>query len=148
MDEYAVSPLLAPLIGQTVVIDLVSPYVCLGTLVGLDRDFLELHDADLHDFRDSAATRESTFMTRPGWVSAGTAPGSSFAATRSSRSPGSRTSPRRDVTYPLPLGPISSDSARRLRRLPFKNDRSDAKTRSAGRDRSRTVSWPSRVEIR
>ena len=52
------SPLLAPMIGQLVVIDLGSPYVCLGRLVGVDRDFLELLDADLHDFRDSQATRE------------------------------------------------------------------------------------------
>ena len=52
------SPLLARLIGQVVVVDLASTYVCLGTLVGQDREFLELEDADLHDFRDSPATRE------------------------------------------------------------------------------------------
>jgi len=52
------SPLLAALIGQVVVVDLIAPYVCLGTLVRLDREFLELADADLHDFRDSAASRE------------------------------------------------------------------------------------------
>lgn len=49
---------LVSLIGQVVVVDLRSSYVCLGTLVGLDPSFLELVDADLHDFRDSAATRE------------------------------------------------------------------------------------------
>ena len=51
-------PLLTPLIGQVVVVDLKSSYVCLGTLVKCDQQFLELMDADLHDFRDSPATRE------------------------------------------------------------------------------------------
>jgi hypothetical protein len=46
------------LYGQMVVVDLKSSYVCLGTLVGCDQQFLELLDADLHDFRDSTATRE------------------------------------------------------------------------------------------
>jgi hypothetical protein len=44
--------------GQVVVVDLKSTYVCLGTLAGSDEHFLELLDADLHDFRDSVATRE------------------------------------------------------------------------------------------
>lgn len=52
------SPLLSELIGASVIVDLASPYVCLGTLARLDADFLELLDADLHDFRDSQATRE------------------------------------------------------------------------------------------
>jgi small nuclear ribonucleoprotein (snRNP)-like protein len=52
------SPLLAALVGQEVVIDLASSYVCLGTLRGLDAEFLDVADADLHDFRDSKATRE------------------------------------------------------------------------------------------
>ncbi len=52
------SPLLEELIGQIVVLDLVSSYVCLGTLAGLDRDFFDVRDADLHDFRDSTKTRE------------------------------------------------------------------------------------------
>ncbi len=51
-------PLLTPLIGQVVVVDLKSAYVCLGTLVYCDEQFLDLVDADLHDFRDSPATRE------------------------------------------------------------------------------------------
>jgi hypothetical protein len=46
------------MIGQIVVVDLKSTYVCLGTLVGCDELFLDLRDADLHDFRDSKATRE------------------------------------------------------------------------------------------
>lgn len=52
------SPLLDSMIGQTVVIDLKSSYVCLGTFVSRDDLYLELNDADLHDFRDSIATRE------------------------------------------------------------------------------------------
>ena len=50
---------LESLVGEAVVVDLRSSYVCLGQLVGLDDHFLELIDADLHDFRDSPATRET-----------------------------------------------------------------------------------------
>lgn len=46
------------LLGQVVVVDLKSSYVCLGTLAGSDEQFIEILDADLHDFRDSTATRE------------------------------------------------------------------------------------------
>jgi hypothetical protein len=42
-----------------VVVDMRSTYVCLGTLASVGDDFLELMDADLHDFRDSPATREN-----------------------------------------------------------------------------------------
>ena len=42
-----------------VVVDMRSTYVCMGTLTGVEEDFLELMDADLHDFRDSPATREN-----------------------------------------------------------------------------------------
>jgi hypothetical protein len=52
------SPRLAELVGQVIVVDFRSPYVCLGTLVGWDVLFLEMANADLHDFRDSTATRE------------------------------------------------------------------------------------------
>jgi small nuclear ribonucleoprotein (snRNP)-like protein len=45
-------------IGQTVVVDLRSPFVCLGTLQRVDDQFLELRDADLHDLRDSESSRE------------------------------------------------------------------------------------------
>jgi hypothetical protein len=60
MDESAPAPstLLIGWIGQVVVVDLRSPYVCLGKLVGVDTEFLDIRDADLHDFRDSPATRE------------------------------------------------------------------------------------------
>jgi len=52
------SPLLESMLGKTVVVDLISSYVCLGDFVGCDAQFIELRDADLHDFRDSSATRE------------------------------------------------------------------------------------------
>ena len=52
------SPLFEGMIGQVVVVDLASSYVCIGTLVAGDGQYLEIRDADLHDFRDSTATRE------------------------------------------------------------------------------------------
>ena len=58
MPSRELSPLLLALVGQIVVVDLKSTYVCLGTLAGGDEQFLEILDADLHDFRDSTATRE------------------------------------------------------------------------------------------
>jgi hypothetical protein len=50
---------LQELIGQKVVIDLRSEYVCLGTLIRADDHFLELKNADLHDLRDTDTTRET-----------------------------------------------------------------------------------------
>ena len=58
MDSNDASTTVSTLIGQVVILDFRSTYVCLGTLVGFDRDFFDLVDADLHDFRDSSATRE------------------------------------------------------------------------------------------
>jgi hypothetical protein len=58
MEASESSPLLTQLIGQVIIADLNAPYVCLGTLMNLDVQFLEIADADLHDFRDSAVTRE------------------------------------------------------------------------------------------
>ncbi len=57
-DASRLSGLVEEFRGRVVVLDLRSPYVCLGTLTGADEEFLELRDADLHDFRDSSATRE------------------------------------------------------------------------------------------
>lgn len=51
--------LLAPLCGEIVVLDLASPYVCIGLLESVDETYFRLRDADFHDFRDSAATREN-----------------------------------------------------------------------------------------
>ena len=51
--------MLEDLIGQRVVVDLRSEYVCLGTLLRVDELFLELKNADLHDLRDTDTTREN-----------------------------------------------------------------------------------------
>ncbi len=51
--------MLEELIGQKVVVDLRSHYVCLGTLLRVGEHFLELRNADLHDLRDSDTTREN-----------------------------------------------------------------------------------------
>jgi hypothetical protein len=50
--------MLEPLLNAKVVIDLKSPYVCLGTLHKIDDHFLEIRNADLHDLRDTQTTRE------------------------------------------------------------------------------------------
>jgi small nuclear ribonucleoprotein (snRNP)-like protein len=50
LDEY---------VGEKVVIDLKSPFVCLGTLTRFDDHFLELKSADLHDLRDTDTSREN-----------------------------------------------------------------------------------------
>lgn len=52
------SPHLAIHINREVVLDLQSPYVILGTLVGEDLRYLILEDADVHDLRDTKTTRE------------------------------------------------------------------------------------------
>jgi hypothetical protein len=52
------TPALDALVGQVVVLDLKSSYVCLGTLEAIEPLFFAMLDADLHDFRDSPATRE------------------------------------------------------------------------------------------
>jgi hypothetical protein len=49
---------LEDLIGQEIVVDLRSEYVCLGTLVRIHELYLELKNADLHDLRDTDTTRE------------------------------------------------------------------------------------------
>ena len=50
--------MLEELAGDRVVIDLRSPYVCIGTLVRYDELYVELKNADLHDLRDTDTTRE------------------------------------------------------------------------------------------
>ncbi len=50
--------MLEELIGERVVIDLSSPFVCLGTLARVDPNYVELKNADLHDLRDTDTTRE------------------------------------------------------------------------------------------
>jgi hypothetical protein len=50
--------MLEEFIGQRIVVDLRSQYVCLGTLLRLDEHFLEMKNADLHDLRDTDTTRD------------------------------------------------------------------------------------------
>jgi len=50
------------LIGQEVVVDVNSPYVYLGRLDAERHGFLILEDADAHDLRDTATTRERYVM--------------------------------------------------------------------------------------
>ena len=51
--------MLEEFLGQVVVIDLRSSFVCLGTLKAADDHFLDIHNADLHDLRDTQTTREN-----------------------------------------------------------------------------------------
>jgi hypothetical protein len=53
------SGMLEELIGECVVVDLRGEFVCLGTLLRIDEQFLELRNADLHDLRDTDTTREN-----------------------------------------------------------------------------------------
>ena len=57
--EKARPDVLEELIGEKVVVDLRSQFVCLGTLRRADALHLELEDADLHDLRDTRTTREN-----------------------------------------------------------------------------------------
>ena len=45
--------------GQVVVVDMKSTFVCLGNLVRVDGQLMEMVDADLHDLRDTQTTREN-----------------------------------------------------------------------------------------
>lgn len=51
--------MLEELIGARIVVDLNSPFVCLGTLTGFNEHFIELRNADLHDLRDTDTSREN-----------------------------------------------------------------------------------------
>ena len=51
--------MLEEFIGQKIVLDMRSPYVCMGQLSRIDDQVLELRDADLHDMRDTVTTREN-----------------------------------------------------------------------------------------
>jgi len=50
--------LLNRMLNQKVVVDLVSPYVAIGTLAEADDKYLKLEEADLHDLREARTTRE------------------------------------------------------------------------------------------
>ncbi|MCS7167386.1 MAG: hypothetical protein RMI91_07095 [Gemmatales bacterium] len=47
------------MIGQMVIVDLESPYVCLGRLEQMNERYVVVADADFHDMRDSDTTREN-----------------------------------------------------------------------------------------
>ncbi len=51
--------MLEELLDKVIVVDLRSPYVCLGTLKRFDDLYLELRHADFHDLRDTQTTREN-----------------------------------------------------------------------------------------
>ena len=50
--------MLDELLDAKVVVDLMSPYVCLGRLTRYDDHFIELKNADLHDLRNTETTRK------------------------------------------------------------------------------------------
>jgi len=58
-EDYGGNIMLQEMIGQKVVVDLRSAFVCLGTLVRVDDHYLELRNADLHDLRDTQTSREN-----------------------------------------------------------------------------------------
>jgi hypothetical protein len=51
--------MLEEFVNDKVVVDLRSTYVCIGTLVRFDEHWLELRNADIHDFRDTDTSREN-----------------------------------------------------------------------------------------
>jgi hypothetical protein len=51
--------MLEEFLNEKVVVDLKSPFVCLGTLSRIEEHFLELKSADLHDLRDTDTSREN-----------------------------------------------------------------------------------------
>jgi hypothetical protein len=55
--------MLEEMLGQEVVVDMRSTFVCLGTLARQDELYLELRDADLHDLRDTQTTRENYIVS-------------------------------------------------------------------------------------
>ncbi|HWB08369.1 MAG TPA: hypothetical protein VG826_04060 [Pirellulales bacterium] len=58
----ASGPQFEHLFGEVIVVDLSSPYVYLGRLVEAQGDYLLLADADAHDLRDTATSREKYIL--------------------------------------------------------------------------------------
>lgn len=50
--------MLEEFVGQKIVVDLRSTFVCLGVLERIGEHYLEMRNADLHDLRDTDTTRE------------------------------------------------------------------------------------------
>lgn len=51
--------MLSEFVGQKVVVDFRSQFVCLGLLKAFDDHFLEMRNCDLHDLRDTDSSREN-----------------------------------------------------------------------------------------
>jgi hypothetical protein len=51
--------MLEGLLNHKVVLDMSSPYVCMGKLIRASEHYYELEDADIHDLRDTPTTREN-----------------------------------------------------------------------------------------
>jgi hypothetical protein len=51
--------MLREMIGERVVVDMRSEFLCLGTLLRADDHFVEMKNADLHDLRDTDTSREN-----------------------------------------------------------------------------------------
>ena len=49
-------------VGQRVVVDTTSPYILLGTLRRVDRDYITLADADVHDSSGTTTTKDRYIM--------------------------------------------------------------------------------------
>jgi hypothetical protein len=58
MSESSLSAAFQQFVGQAVVIDVASPFVFVGTLAQSDPKYVILTDADAHDLRDTATTRD------------------------------------------------------------------------------------------
>jgi hypothetical protein len=46
-------------LGEKIVVDLRSTFLCLGVLERIGEHYLEMRNADLHDLRDTETTREN-----------------------------------------------------------------------------------------
>lgn len=51
--------MLEELVGEEVVLDMRSSFVCLGTVLRANDQFIELKNADVHDLRDTETSREN-----------------------------------------------------------------------------------------
>jgi hypothetical protein len=45
-------------LGEVVVLDMVSRFVCVGTLMEVQSDYFLLSEVDVHDLRDTPSTRD------------------------------------------------------------------------------------------
>ena len=57
-----VPPSWESLVGEVIVLDMVSRFVCVGTLIELQDDYFLLSEADVHDLRDTSSTRDQYLL--------------------------------------------------------------------------------------